>query len=422
MNALLIIAAGLFVIGYGAITFEHNLRIHKAATALLLAITLWVLATLNGQNLSSVLEAAGSETFGIIVFLLAAMTLVEVLVHYKLFDWVRVELLNRNLGDRAQFFLIAWITFLLSSVIDNLTATIIMISIARRFFRNSNLIVVAAAIVVMANAGGAWSPIGDVTTIMLWLQGKFTAWEIMSHTFFASVLSGLVTSSLLSLQLKGDTRDSSEDLPIIFHRSELGVIGLALISFSFPLAMSGLGLPPYMGLLAGLGLVWFVTSLLSRMTNHETHLTADIESMIRKVDMPSIMFFLGILLSVAALNALGVLEIASQALIGKNPSFVWLGVSDTALGYLSSLVDNVPLTALSIDLIKSTDPRIWTLLAFTVGTGGSHLIIGSAAGVVAMGMVPELDSVTYMRRATVAVGIGYLAGIAVWILQVVVLG
>ena len=425
MNTIQTLALVLFMVGYVAITFEHQLRTHKAPTALLLGVVLWFLVTLNGiggEPLAHELEVAAAEIFGIVIFLLAAMTLVEVLTHYHFFDYVRVELGRRNLRDRQQFIVIGAITFCLSPVIDNLTTTIVMITVAQRFFRGRNLLVMATAIVIFANAGGAWSPIGDITTLMLWLAGKFTAAEVILDTLLPSLTHAGVAGYLLVRQMKDDTPDSTEDLPTTFTRSESIIITLALASFALPLLMAQLGLPPYMGLLAGLAVVWIVTGVLVRVSDRETHLTADIERFLRNVDIPSLKFFIGILLAVAALDVLGVLTLASTVLLGSNPGSERIIIGNSALGILSAIVDNVPLTAMAIDVIPGTNARLWTLLAYCVGTGGSLLVIGSAAGVIAMGMIPELTSTAYVRIATMAVVLAYSAGIAVWGVQRLIFG
>ena len=425
MNTIQTLALVLFVAGYAVITFEHQLKTHKAPTALLLGVILWFLVTLSGIGgvpLAHELEVAAAEIFGIVIFLLAAMTLVEVLTHYQFFDYIRVELSRRGLGDRQQFIVIGAVTFFLSPVIDNLTTTIVMLTVAQRFFRERNLLVMATAIIVFANAGGAWSPIGDITTLMLWLAGKFTAAEAILNTVLPSLAHALVAGYLLLRQIKDNTPDSTEDLPITFTRTEFIVITLALASFGLPLLMSQLGLPPYMGLLVGLAVVWIVTSVLAQITDHETHLTADIERFLQNVDIPSLKFFIGILLAVAALNTIGVLTLLSNLLLGSNPEPERIIVGNSALGLLSALVDNVPLTALAIDLMPVASAPLWTLLAYCVGTGGSLLVIGSAAGVIAMGMIRELTSTAYMRIATVPVAVAYVAGIAVWGVQRLIFG
>ena len=420
MNSLQILALTLFLLGYFAITFEQQLRMHKAATALLLGVLLWFLVTLNGvagEAPAERLAIAAGEIFGVVIYLLAAMTLVEVLTHYHFFDYVRAELSRRGLHDRQQFIVIGTVAFLLSPVIDNLTTTIVMITVAQRFFRGRNLLVMAIAIIVFANAGGAWSPIGDITTLMLWLAGKYTAAELISGTLLPSITHALVAGYLLRRQITVDTPDLADDPSLSFTWSEFVVITLALGSFGLPLLMSQLGLPPYMGLLAGLSIVWIVTGLLAQISERTTHLTADIERFLQNVDIPSLQFFIGILLAVAALDALGVLTLISNLLLGSNPGAERIILGNSALGILSALVDNVPLTALAINLIPGTNAQLWALLAYCVGTGGSLLVIGSAAGVIAMGMIRELTSTAYIRIATLSVLLAYAAGIVVWGLQ-----
>ncbi|HEU5086534.1 MAG TPA: sodium:proton antiporter NhaD, partial [Roseiflexaceae bacterium] len=368
------------------------------------------------------LEVTAAEIFSVVIFLLAAMTLVEVLTHYQFFDYVRVELSRHRLRDRQQFIVIGAVAFLLSAVIDNLTTTIVMITIAQRFFRGRNLLVMAAAVIIFANAGGAWSPIGDITTLMLWLSGKFSASQVMLDLLLPSLAHAVVAGLLLIRQITDDTPDSSEDLPVVFALSEFIVIGLALAGFGLPLLMSRQGLPPYMGLLIGLAIVWIVSRLLARVRPRETHLTADIEQLLRNVDMPSLKFFIGILLAVAALNQLGVLTAISTVLLGSNAGVERIVIGNSALGVLSAIVDNVPLTALAINLLPTSDARLWTLLAYCVGTGGSLLVIGSAAGVIAMGMIRGLSSTVYMRIATVPVVLAYCAGMIVWGLQRLITG
>jgi Na+/H+ antiporter NhaD/arsenite permease-like protein len=209
---------------------------------------------------------------------------------------------------------------------------------------------------------------------------------------------------------------------LVSRSGEFIVIALVLASFGLPLLMSQLGLQPYMGLLAGLAVVWIVTGVLARVSNRETHLTADIERLLRNVDIPSLKFFIGILLAVAALDALGVLALISNLLLGSNPGSERIIIGNSLLGILSAIVDNVPLTALAIDLIPGTNARLWALLAYCVGTGGSLLVIGSAAGVIAMGMIRELTSTAYMRIAAMAVILAYIAGIAVWGVQRLIFG
>jgi len=360
---------------------------------------------------------AGAEVTGIFLFLFSAMLLVEVLRHYKFFDLIRRWLYSKGFRDRKQFVAICFISFFLSAILDNLTTTLIMINVAMRFFEGRNRIIAAAGIVVAANAGGAFSPIGDVTTIMLWVAGKFTATEIILNTFLPSLVSFAVTIFFLARLIKGNSVDSTEEIEIYLSRSEKVVIAMSLGCFALPLVATMLDLPPFLGLMGGLGVVWLTVEQLKGHTNHETHLQVDIEVLLKEVEYASLAFFAGILLSVDALNALGVLQQSADLLLGDDPSNGRIAATMVGLGWLSAVVDNVPLTALAIDAIPTENSGLWSLLAFTVGTGGSHLIVGSAAGVVAMSKVKELTSIAYIKHATIPVFFGYVAGVGVWGVQ-----
>lgn len=413
----------LFVAGYAAIALEHHWNLHKSITAAALGGILWLCIAFvggDGHGAEEAVEMLGSEIFGLIVFLLAAMTLVEILAHYRLFDFIRAKLLSMRLADRAQLWVIGGISFFLSAVIDNLTTTIVMVQIARRFFKNGNLLIATAAIVIAANAGGAFSPIGDITTIMLWLAGKFTAGEIMANGFIPSLALFCVSTILLSRRITHDTRDAREER-ITLSRGECVVIAAALASFGLPLAFSQMGLAPFFGLLSGLGVVGLLIAALRVVEKHETHLTMEIEKILARVDLASLLFFTGILLAVGALEHVGILHWISEHLLGEEPSLWRFIAGNTALGILSALVDNIPLTAAAMSIIATDDPNIWVLLALAVGTGGSMISIGSAAGVVAVGMVKELTFFTYMRIATIPAAVGYFIAIAVWYVQTLIM-
>lgn len=428
----------VFTAGYTLIALEHRYQLHKAVTAVALGGLLWLMIALGeGPAVAEATERAGAGIFALVFFLLAAMTLVEILVHYRFFDWLRARLLALHLSDYQQLWVISAVAFVLSAVIDNLTAALVMLAIARRFFGGHNLTVAAAAIVVSANAGGAWSPIGDVTTLMLWLAGKFTAAEIVSWGLLPSLALFGVSMFLLGRGIAGDTRDIEEER-ILLAPSEKVIVGCTLGSFALPLLFSQAGLEPYFGLVFGLGVVGMLIAMFRRRAaralgmehpsqdmlenvagHHRTHLTSDIEQKLASTDIASLVFFAGILLAVAALEHVGILERVSHALLGENPGLIRFVVGNGSLGVLSALVDNIPLTAAAITILKTGDPAIWSLLALTVGTGGSLLVIGSAAGVVAMGRVKELTFFRYIRLATLPALAGYLAAIAVWCLQYV---
>lgn len=416
MDLFSIIAICAFVLGYTAITLEHKFSTNKSAVALSLGAVLWIIASfsVDSNTLEHHLHDAAAEVFQIVAFLLAAMALVEILTHYRFFDIIRTKLAQLKLPDRKQFMIMGVLTFFLSAILDNLTVTIVMIQIARQFFNGKNMLIAAAGIVILANAGGAWSPIGDVTTIMLWLANKFTAIEIIKNTFVPSTALAIISGWLLVRQMENRTSDVITDQNIRLSRGEKTVIATTLLSFSLPVIMNLAGLPPYLGLLLGLGVVWGLIEFAKYRSKTPTHLNANIEGLLQKTDISSLQFFIGILLSVSALNAFGILEKVSIFIFGENQQALQVAIGSVVIGLLSAIVDNVPLTALSIDLIKSTDPFIWTFLALTVGTGGSALIIGSVAGVVAMGMVKELTFGKYLKIATIPALVGYLAAVLVY--------
>lgn len=415
MTGFEIAAAGVFILGYLGIALEHSLRTSKSAIALFMGGVLWILTALaGGETFGHDIAEAGGEIFDIVVFLLAAMSLVEILIHYRFFDWVRGQLFKFGVTERRQFILVTLAAFFLSSVIDNLTATIVSVQIARKFFRAENLLVAVSMVVIAANAGGAFSPIGDVTTIMLWLADKFTATQIITQAFLPSIAIYLVAVALMFPKINDSRFDQKDELILKLSRSEWMVVGMTLLSFAFPLLMSLLGLPPYLGLLVGLGLVWLTIDGLKRFRPKPTHLEAEIEEFVKKTDIPAIKFFIGILLAVSALHSLGVLDSISHFLYGTDPSITRIALGNVGLGFVSAILDNVPLTAIAIQILQTNITPLWALLALSVGTGGSLLIIGSAAGVVAMGMVKELTFAKYLKIAFVPALVSFLAGVAVW--------
>jgi len=261
-----------------------------------------------------------------------------------------------------------------------------------------------------------------VTTIMLWLAGKFTALEIILWGFLPSLTIYLVSTFFFLKQIDGDTTD---DKPVTYERvtfltTEKIIIGATFVSFLLPPLAKLFGLPPFMGLMFGVGVVglmvaWFANT----STQKESHLGMDIEKLIAKLDITSLLFFIGILFAVGALGFLGILDQISDVLFGENPADSRLIMGSILLGVFSAILDNIPLTAAAIDILQTTDFRIWVLLAICVGTGGSMLVIGSAAGVVAMGMVKELSFKQYLKIAALPAALGYVAGVAVWYLQYV---
>jgi Na+/H+ antiporter NhaD/arsenite permease-like protein len=424
MDTLGFIAAGFFILGYALITLEQKLGTHKSAIALTLGGTLWLLAALklrgHEEELDHHLLHAGSEIFSIVAFLLAALALIEILVHYRLFDLVRAKLIKLKVSDKQQFAVVMSLTFFLSAVLDNIAITIAMIQIARRFFVGRNMIIAAAGIVVAANAGGAWSPIGDITTILLWVSEKFSAVEVIRYAFLPSLTLAAVVGILLYRKLDDtsyEKREAGDTLEL--SRGEKLVISTALGSFSLPLLMSFIGLPPFMGLLFGLGITWSVIEIAKTMSHgrNQTHMSANIEKVLQTVDLASVKYIMGILLAVTALSSLGVLYWLSKTVVGDAPSDMQLISTNIGLGFLSGIVDNASLVAIAIETLPTNNPELWSLTAIAAGNGGSLMVIASAAGVVAMGGYKSLNVANYFKIATLPVLIGLLASFGVWFLQ-----
>jgi len=421
----IVIGLIVFVLMYAGITFEHAHGIQKEPISLIGGVLLWIIVILaDVPGIDHDLEVAGAEIIEIVLFLMFAMTLVEFLDQKGFFELIRYQLQRRSFGDRKQFVVISVLTFFLSAMLDNLTTTLVMLTIAERFFSGNNRLVVSAAIIPNANAGGAWSPVGDVTTIMLWVAGAFTVGQIVSQAFLPSIVHSFVVTILLLRHVVNDSApDSVEELQVSFCRQDKFLMALALASFSLPLVFSQIGLHAYMGLMFGLGIVWLVNQLLQRSVSdgesedEMTRMELEIGDLIRTIDHRTLVFFAGILLSVKALGSMGALLKMSSTLLGESPSEDRIKVVSLLLGPLSAVVDNVPLTALAIDVIPLQTSWQGTLLAIAVGTGGSLLLIGSVAGVVAMGKVKGLTSGVYFRLVTLPVALAFVAQTIVFELQ-----
>ena len=407
----------IFLTGYVTISQEHVLKISKTSISLIIGVLLWLLAIISGNNeIGLALSEAGSEIFGLVIFLLSAMTLVEILTHYGLFDYIYAQLVKLHFEDKAQFFIIALLTFIFSAILDNLTTTIVFLQIAGRFFSGKNLVKSAAAIVIAANAGGAFSPIGDVTTTMLWLANKFASQTVITQVFLPSLAVFLVSTLLIGKSITVDTKDKIEKI-VKPGKIEWLIISLCLLSFLLPLLMTVMYLPPYIGLLLGLGFVWFVVDLVKQQVPHRTSLSVSIEKFFQKTDIASLYFFIGILLAISALRHMGVLDDISHKVFTQTPSTARIITGNIAIGGLSAIFDNIPLTAAAIDIVKTTDPNLWALLALTVGVGGSLLLIGSAPGIIAMAIIKDLEFASYLKIASLPALLAYCSGIAVWMLQ-----
>ena len=406
----------VFIIGYLAIAFEHQIKINKASSALITGVICWTIYVFAGtahvQVHHELLEHMG-EISGILFFLLGAMTIVELIDAHDGFEVISSSISTTD--KRRMLLIISVIAFFLSAVLDNLTTTIVLISLTSRLIKeNKDKLVFAAMTVIAANAGGAWSPIGDVTTTMLWIGGQISATEIIKEVFIPSVVSVIIPFIGLSYTMKGKLLKPNNYIEVnvnstLKERNLVLVIGLLSLLF-VPLFKTLTGLPPFMGILFSLGVMWLLTELV-----HSKKDTADKDSLsvnfaIRKIDTPSILFFLGILISVGALQSSGVLLIVSDKLneaIGDQRIIV------IVLGMLSAIIDNVPLVAATQGMYSLAefpqDHPFWLFIAYCTGTGGSILIIGSAAGVAAMGLT-NIEFFWYVKKVSFWAFLGYISG------------
>ncbi len=421
-NAIMII----FVLGYAVIALEHNLGVNKTAAALLMAVICWVMLALHGAQspggaVGGIVEKLGHQTeeiAQILIFLIGAMTIVQLMEDHGGFRIVTERLKVKN--KRVLLWVVSFITFALSSVLNNLTTAIVMVSLFQRLIADrDDRMIFGSMVIIAANAGGAWSPIGDVTTTMLWIGGQVSPLRIMERLFIPGMISMLVPLVWFSFMLKnGEVAAVGQTSgPASVGMKRVFILGfLSLVSV--PVFTSWTGLPPYVGMILALAILWLVTDL----THGEEREHLKIPQALRKIDMACILFFLGILLAVAALEISGALRSLAvwmdQYLFNKD-------IVATTLGLLSAIVDNVPLTAAAMgmyDLVHyPMDSKFWELLAFTVGTGGSILIIGSAAGVVVMGM-EKINFIWYLRKVSLPVLAGYFAGVGAYLLIYRIIG
>ena len=421
MTALLI---STFTIGYIAIAMEHKLKINKAATALMTGVLCWVIYVMSAANKELVTEQLTGhlgELSGILFFLMGAMTIVELIDAHDGFDIITTRITSSN--KRQLLWIISLLTFFLSPVLDNLTTTIVMVSLTRKLIKApEERLIFAGMTVIAANAGGAWSPIGDVTTTMLWLGGQVTAGNIVSKLFLPSLACLLVPLTILSLRMRGKVErpdDSMGKNDTVLKKSTQYIVLLSgiLILLLVPVFKMVTHLPPYMGILVGLGILWIITEIIHGRAATEDRQALSVAYALQKIDTPSILFFLGLLMSIAALQVTSVLsDLALQMdkTIANEKAIV------VAMGLLSSVVDNVPLIAASQGMYSlsqyPTDHFFWEFLAYCTGTGGSMLIIGSAAGVAAMGM-EQISFVWYLKKISIVALLGFVAGIGVFFLQ-----
>ena len=415
----------VFVIAYAAIALEHPLKINKSASALIGAGLLWTiyaLSTADHELISHQLGESLMATAQITFFLMGAMTIVEVVDAHNGFEVITKRIKTQHLS--TLMWLVGIVTFFLSALLDNLTTTIVMISLMRKLLSNhADRLFFAGIIVIAANSGGAWSPIGDVTTTMLWIGGQITAMNIITSVFPAAVVSLLVPLAITAFVLRGRPVVSPEHIEMDhglktteFERNTMFFLGLGTL-IAVPAFKTVTHLPPYLGILFGLGIVWLVGDLIHRNKDSEykSHLT--LAHALSKIDMSSLVFFIGILLAVATLEHTHILTALAQRLdhdIGRLDLIVLI------IGMVSAIVDNVPLVAAAMGMYDlttyPTDHFLWEFLAYCAGTGGSILVIGSAAGVAAMGL-EKIDFFWYVKKISGLALIGYLAGAGVYVLQ-----
>lgn len=469
----------VFILGYTAIALEHPIKIDKAASALILGSLMWVVYMLNVESILSlnfshawnhflesttlsdytekfpeaslwdrmkyfvvdyqVIEHLG-EISEILFFLLGAMTIVETVDQHQGFKLITDKITTLN--KVKLLWILSVLTFFMSALLDNLTTTIVMVALLRKLVGDQKTRwFYASMIVIAANAGGAWSPIGDVTTIMLWIGGQVTTANIIAMVIVPSIFNMVIPLAVVSLYMKGEierpklNENETKEFTSPFERKLLLILGVGALLF-VPIFKTFTHLPPYMGMLLGLGVIWVVTEVMHRNKPIEDRRQLTVIGILRKVDVPTIFFFLGILSAVAALQSAGHLGLLAEYLDEHVHNIFGI---NTVIGILSAIVDNVPLTAgamgmypIMTDVMVNAaaepayaahfvqDGAFWELLAYCAGTGGSILIIGSAAGVAAMGL-EKIDFIWYMKKISWLALIGYLGGIVIYWLQDILL-
>ena len=445
----------IFVLGYLCIALEHPLKIDKAASAILTAVICWTLLVLGADSILPLIGAATAGASGndhhvteelrhhlgeiseILFFLMGAMTIVELIDAHEGFKVITDRI--RTNKRVTLLWVVALITFFLSAVLDNLTTTIVMVSLLRKLVADQKERWFYVGIVVIAaNAGGAWSPIGDVTTTMLWIGNQVTTSGIIANLFIPSVVCLLVPLLVLSMTMKGEIQrplisesdEERRDPTTPFERNLVFALGIGALVF-VPVFKTVTHLPPYMGILFGLGVLWVVTEVIHRGKNDEDKHPLSVVGVLRRIDTTSVLFFLGILLAVSSLATAGHL---TQVAVALREGLGNVYAINIAIGLLSSVVDNVPLVAGAMKMYPLVTPEalglagadtawlsnfqvngtFWEMLAYCAGTGGSCLIIGSAAGVAAMGM-EKINFIWYLKKISLLAFLGYISGAATYI-------
>ena len=427
----------VFVLGYLAIAFEHTLKIDKLVPALVMMAVIWAIISFYGltvydidpatkslvpNKLEKVINYFLGHTAEILIFLIGAMTIVEIIDFFNGFS--TIKRLIKTKSKIKILWVICFLAFFLSAIIDNLTATIVLITILQKLLSDRNLkLWYAGMIIIAANAGGAWSPIGDITTTMLWIGKKVTPVALLKYLIIPSLVCMLIPAYVVSKykvfqgEIKPMVSTDSENK----FGSKILVIGLLSILF-VPFFKVATGLPPYVGMMLSLAFVATIGEiynyLLPKTVNHVHH--SPVHHALTKIEMPSILFFLGILMAVGGLEALGIVFEVGQTMVLTFENVDWflfkgLDIVIFVLGFLSAAIDNVPLVAASMGMFgEAVDDPLWHGIAYAAGTGGSMIIIGSAAGVVAMGM-EKIDFMWYLKKIAFLAFIGYIAGFLVFI-------
>lgn len=419
MPALVII---IFIAGYIAIAFEQSLKINKAATALIIGVLCWTCYAIFTPDKDSVVTQLAyhtGEVSQILFFLLGAMTVVELIDAHNGFEIITSRIRTKN--KKKLIWIIGFLAFFLSAILDNLTTTIVMISVVRRLAQDKNdRLMFAGLIIIAANAGGAWSPIGDVTTTMLWINGRISAGNIIVQLIVPALICLLVSIFFFQAFMKGEVSiPEKESAPAIaphnFQRNIVFFCGIGSLVL-VPVFKSVTHLPPFMAMMLALGILWLVVEVLYR-GEEDVRRMYSVSQVLRRIDTPSILFFLGILLAISAIESMGQLKLLASGLDAhlRNPNLVVL-----IIGLISSVVDNVPLLAATMGMYDlqqyPQDHSFWEFLAYCSGTGGSALIIGSAAGVAAMG-IERINFGWYLRKIGWIALIGYLAGALAYLLM-----
>jgi Na+/H+ antiporter NhaD/arsenite permease-like protein len=417
----------IFITGYIAIAFDHSLKVNKAASALITGVLCWTVYIITSEDVNAV-SASLLHGFGdiasILFFLLGAMTIVELIDSHNGFDIITRKITTKS--KKQLLFIIAIITFFLSALLDNLTTAIVMTSLCVKLLNEKeDRLWFAGIIIIAANLGGAWSPLGDVTTTMLWIGGQVTALNIIYTLFIPCIIACIIPVLIVAKKFKGKSYQSLPVINITSRQKADGKIilisGLGFLLF-VPLFKSLTHLPPFMGMLLALGLMWVITTIIHKDKDSDYAEKYTVARALQKIDTSSILFFLGILLAVAALQSTGLLKNMAHTLSVTFKNDYLIG---TFLGLLSSVVDNVPLVAAAQGMYDlntyPTDHPFWEFLALTTGSGGSAIIIGSAAGVAVMG-IEQIDFIWYFKKISWIALVAFVVGIGVFLLQQYLMG